>query len=74
MITTLIDLSCINEEVLNLPHSQVPSGIVIQERSDDIQAYILGEPEVWACGKTAREAIGNLIMSYSERFAILPPK
>jgi hypothetical protein len=46
--------------------------IILTQRADDWHACIEGEPEVWDRGRNRFEAIGALIVTHSERFAILP--
>ncbi len=42
--------------------------IVITKRPDDYHACIEGHPELWGCGNTSKEAIGNLIYYHNEAF------
>jgi predicted RNase H-like HicB family nuclease len=36
--------------------------IVIKRRRDDYHACIEGHPEIWGCGSTYNEAVGNLVV------------
>lgn len=42
--------------------------IKVTERSDDFHACIDGKPGYWGCGKTPRDAIGNLVQAHPEQF------
>jgi len=42
--------------------------IIVTKRNDDFHAHLEGHKEIWACGKTASEAIGDLITSHPESF------
>lgn len=44
--------------------------IVVTKRSDDYHACLDGHPEIWGCGKTPNEAIGNLITAHADTFRI----
>jgi hypothetical protein len=50
------------EEVLYLKET-----ITVQRRSDDYMAYVTGSACLWAAGDSAREAIGNLVMTHPDR-------
>lgn len=44
--------------------------IIITKRTSDWHAQIDGEPGKWGCGKTAHEAVGDLIMSHPGDFKV----
>lgn len=44
--------------------------IVITRRNEDYHACLEGRPEIWGCGKTQYEAIGNLIGAHKDTFKI----
>ena len=44
--------------------------IVMTKRTDDFHACIRNHPELWGCGRTHSEAIGNLISAHKEHFGI----
>lgn len=44
--------------------------IIIEKRHDDFIAYLKGNREIWGCGKTYDEAIGNMIKTRKEKFDI----
>lgn len=44
--------------------------IVVTKRSDDYHACLDGHPEIWGCGKTQYEAIGNLVSAHGDTFKI----
>jgi predicted RNase H-like HicB family nuclease len=44
--------------------------IVVTKRSEDYHACLDGHPEIWGCGKTPNEAIGNLISAHTDTFKI----
>lgn len=44
--------------------------IVVTKRSDDYHACLDGHPEIWGCGETAEEAIGDLIKAHVDTFGI----
>jgi hypothetical protein len=44
--------------------------IVITKRGDDYHACLEGHPEIWGCGKTQNEAIGDLISSHKDTLKI----
>jgi hypothetical protein len=39
--------------------------IEITKRPDDYKANIKGHPEIWGCGRSIDEAIGDLIRSHT---------
>lgn len=53
-----------------LPEDNKHPDIVITERASDLHACIRGHPELWGCGRTYAEAIGNVINSHREEFNI----
>lgn len=71
-MNTILQLDTISKEVVNLPHSMQRGALVWHKRAEDWHVCIQGEEDYWACGKTPNEAIGDLIRSHPERFAILP--
>lgn len=44
--------------------------IKVTQRSHDFHACIDGKPEMWECGLTEEEAIGNLVKSHHKHFNI----
>jgi hypothetical protein len=44
--------------------------IIVTKRQDDFHASVAGHPEIWECGKTYLEAIGNLVITHIEMFNI----
>lgn len=44
--------------------------IAVSKRSDDYHACIDGKPELWGCGRTGAEAIGDMIKSHQKHFNI----
>lgn len=44
--------------------------IKLEERTDDIKAFLVGYPEIWGNGKTGYEAIGNLITNHQYIFNV----
>jgi hypothetical protein len=44
--------------------------IVVSRRFADYHACIKGRPEFWGCGHSSESAIGNLILSHAEQFAV----
>ena len=42
--------------------------IIVTKRHSDIHVCPEGRPDIWACGKTLDEALGNLVRSHSEHF------
>lgn len=40
--------------------------IVITKRASDYHACLGGDPEIWGCGKTPNEAIGDMFMSHTD--------
>jgi len=40
------------------------------KKAPKYHAQIKGKPGLWACGKSADEAVGNLIATHSEKFGI----
>ncbi len=44
--------------------------IIVTRRSKDFHACIDGQVDMWSSGKTANEAIGNLIRQYPALFKI----
>lgn len=49
-----------------------PVVILVERRSSDVLAFIEGNRSLWDCGKSAAEAIGNLVITHPEHFAIEP--
>ena len=48
------------------------SAIVFHQRANDWHAQIEGEPDFCGCGRGPCEAVGSLVRSWPERFAVLP--
>ncbi len=46
------------------------STIVVDKRPDDYIAYLDGRKEVWGCGASAYEAIGNLVNGHAHIFGV----
>lgn len=44
--------------------------IKVTKRTDDYHACISGQPGYWDCGKSPREAIGNLVQTHPEMFGV----
>ncbi len=44
--------------------------IVLRKRTNDIHASLNGQPGIWGCGRSDREAIGDLVLSHPEKFGI----
>lgn len=44
--------------------------IVVVRRGDDWHASIEGESGRWGCGRTSREAIGDLLLTFAKAFDI----
>jgi hypothetical protein len=47
------------------------SKISITKRSDDYHACLEKHPEIWGCGKTIPQAIGDLIYSHRDKFKLV---
>mgnify|MGYP000859572758 CR=1 FL=1 len=45
--------------------------IVVTKRSHDYHACLDGHPEIWGCGETSEEAIGDLIKAHVDTFGII---
>jgi predicted RNase H-like HicB family nuclease len=45
--------------------------IIVTTRSNDYHAAIDGQSEIWGCGKTPREAVGNLVEAHKENFGVI---
>ena len=43
-------------------------GILVERAPDEIRASIQDNPEYWATGVTAYEAVGNLVLSHQDQF------
>jgi hypothetical protein len=44
--------------------------IIVTKRANDYHACLKGKPAIWGCGKSAYEAIGNLIIHHGDTFKI----
>ena len=44
--------------------------IVIERRPSDIMAFLEGHREIWGCGSSQAEAIGDLIYTHQQNFEI----
>ncbi len=44
--------------------------ITITKRGEDYHACLEGQPQIWGCGKTSDEAVGNLIRAHTDTFNI----
>lgn len=44
--------------------------IKVTRRSDDFHACVDGRPMLWDCGRSAVEAIGNLLLSHPDVFGV----
>lgn len=44
--------------------------IIITKRSDDLHACLDGHPEIWGCGKTSAQALGDMINAHQKTFNI----
>ena len=44
--------------------------IVVTRRTADVHACIEGEPEIWDCGRTFSEALGELVRTHPQRFGV----
>ncbi len=42
--------------------------IVVTRRSADYHACIKGHPEIWGCGASIAEAVGNLVQTHRTEF------
>ncbi len=42
--------------------------VIVEKRSDDYKAYIKGSSNFWDCGPTREAAIGNLLISHTDKF------
>ncbi|MDP3785073.1 MAG: hypothetical protein Q8R12_03290 [bacterium] len=42
--------------------------VVLTKRSEDVHACLEKLPEIWGCGRTSNEAIGNMISAHYEKF------
>ncbi len=41
--------------------------IQVRKRSDDYHAQLGDNPKLWGCGRTANEAIGDVVLSHCDR-------
>lgn len=44
------------------------TGITITKRTSDYHACLENHPEIWGCGRTEYEAVGNAIMNHPGKF------
>jgi hypothetical protein len=42
----------------------------VRKRSEDYHVQLEGHPEVWACGKTIDEALGNWLRTHKDRLKV----
>ena len=46
------------------------NGIIVKKRDADWMAYRENDSEIWGCGKTQNDAVGDLVASHPETFDI----
>lgn len=56
--------------VQEFSNSSIMKEIKIEERADDIKAYLINNPTIWGNGKTGYEAIGNLVANHPDTFKV----
>jgi hypothetical protein len=45
--------------------------IVLERRPSDVMAYLKGNKAVWGCGRSATEAIGDVVLSHADAFGLV---
>lgn len=44
--------------------------IIVKKRSNDYHAHLEGNPDIWGCGDSYGEAIGDLVWTHQAEFNI----
>lgn len=44
--------------------------IILTERANDWHAHLEGRPDIWGCGRTRNEALGDLMSEWPQYFDV----